>query len=100
MSKLENLKDFYQEFAEDSKLRLQEHGEAMTKVMTAMVWYTEDFFTFHKGMFLRESNYFTNFLLISKIKKKAAHCTRILIQIEFTASGKFASQPLPPFIIN
>ncbi|CAG5108250.1 Oidioi.mRNA.OKI2018_I69.chr1.g3706.t1.cds [Oikopleura dioica] len=46
MSKLENLKDFYQEFAEDSKL--QDHEEAITKVMTAMVWYTEDFFTFHK----------------------------------------------------
>ena len=53
MSRLENLKDFYQEFLEDSNLRVQQHEEAITKVITAMVWYSEDFFTFHTGMFLR-----------------------------------------------
>jgi len=52
LSKIETLKDFYVEFLDDPKtLKNPELLDIQNKIITVMVWYIEDFFTFNKGKF-------------------------------------------------
>ena len=103
LSKIETLKDFYGKFLRGPEVRKKtEHAETLSKIISVMVWYIEDFFHFNPGNICFLELFFIfleNKALHRDFHSDRIHCFRKICETTLTAFYHDINIPIEPLYV-